>query len=57
MKASYSSLRKTLIDKKMTRPELRKATNLSKGTIAKMGKGEPMLVALTLVVKWQYALL
>lgn len=42
MKVSYGPLWKTLIDKKMTKLELREAANLSKGTITKMGKDEPV---------------
>ena len=42
MKVSYGPLWKTLIDKRMTKLELRKAANLSKGTITKMGKDEPV---------------
>ena len=42
MKVSYGPLWKTLIDKKWTKLELREAANLSKGTITKMGKDEPV---------------
>jgi putative transcriptional regulator len=40
MPFSYSRLWKLLIDKGMTKEELRKALNFSSTTIAKMGKGE-----------------
>lgn len=37
---SYDRLWKLLIDKKMTKEEMRKALKISPATIAKMGKGE-----------------
>ncbi|MCT6836993.1 MAG: helix-turn-helix domain-containing protein [Bifidobacteriales bacterium] len=37
---SYKPLWKTLIDKDMTKQDLRKATGLSSTTIAKMGRDE-----------------
>ena len=37
---TYDSLWKLLIDKKMTKEELRKTLGISPATIAKMGKGE-----------------
>lgn len=37
---SYDPLWKLLIDKKMTKEELRKTLKISPATIAKMGKGE-----------------
>lgn len=37
---SYKPLWKTLIDKDMTKQDLRKATGLSSATIAKMGRDE-----------------
>lgn len=37
---SYKPLLKTLIDKGMTKQDLRKATGLSSATIAKMGRDE-----------------
>ena len=40
MKISYSKLWKLLIDKKMNRQALQKATGISTATIAKLGKGE-----------------
>lgn len=54
MKVSYGPLWKTLIDKKMTKLELREAANLSKGTITKMGKDEP--VGLEIVLRIATAL-
>lgn len=40
MAFSYNPLWKILIDKGMTKEDLRTALNLSPNTIAKMGKGE-----------------
>lgn len=40
MPFSYNPLWKMLIDKGMTKEQLRKAVNLSSTTIAKMGRGE-----------------
>ena len=40
MKISYSKLWKLLIDKKMTRQDLRVATGLSTATMAKLGAGK-----------------
>lgn len=40
MPFSYTRLWKLLIDKEMTKEELRKDLNFSSTTIAKMGKGE-----------------
>ena len=40
MKISYKKLWKILIDKNMTRSELRRLTGISTTSIAKMGKGE-----------------
>lgn len=37
---SYDGLWKLLIDKKMTKEEMRKKLKISPATIAKMGKGE-----------------
>lgn len=37
---SYTKLWKLLIDKKMNKQDLRKATGLSAASIAKLGKGE-----------------
>ena len=54
MKVSYGPLWKTLIDKKMTKGELREAAQLSRGTITKMGKDEP--VGLEIVLKIASAL-
>ena len=40
MKVSYNKLWKLLIDKKMTKIELRDAVKMSSNTLAKMGKEE-----------------
>lgn len=40
MKISYNKLFKLLIDKKKTKTQLGKETNLSTTTIAKLGKGK-----------------
>lgn len=40
MKISYNRLWKLLIDKGMTRQDLREKTGISSASIAKMGKGE-----------------
>lgn len=40
MKANYNKLRKTLIDKKMTKTNLRTATRISTSTLAKLSKDE-----------------
>ena len=40
LKLSYDPLWKTLIDKKMTKGQLREAAQLSRTTITKMGKDE-----------------
>ncbi len=37
---NYNKLWKLLIDKGMTKTEMRKATNISTNILAKMGKGE-----------------
>ena len=39
---SYKPLWKVLIDREMTKEELRKAVGLSSGTMAKMGHGDPV---------------
>lgn len=41
-KLSYGPLWKTLIDKHMNKGDLQKAALLSRGTITKMGKDEPV---------------
>ena len=41
-KLSYSPLWKLLIDKHMNKGDLQKAAQLSRGTITKMGKDEPV---------------
>ena len=40
MRMSYNKLWKLLIDKGMTKTELRKAAGLSSSSLAKLGKGE-----------------
>lgn len=40
MSFSYNKLWKLLIDKNMTKSDLRKAIGISSSTLAKMGKGE-----------------
>ena len=41
-KVSYGPLWKTLIDKHMSKTDIREAAQLSRGTITKMGKDEPV---------------
>ena len=40
MRMSYNKLRKLLIDKGMTRSEMRKQAGISSSSLAKLGKGE-----------------
>ena len=40
MAVSYNKLRKLLIDKGITKTEMRKAAGISTGVLAKMGKNE-----------------
>lgn len=40
MRVSYNKLWKLLIDKNLTRQDLKKDAGISSATIAKMGKGE-----------------
>ena len=42
MAYSYNRLWKLLIDKRMTKTEMRKAAGISTNILAKMGKGEPV---------------
>ncbi|WP_294378630.1 helix-turn-helix transcriptional regulator [uncultured Clostridium sp.] len=42
MKYSYNRLWKILIDRKITKTELRLQTNISTNMLAKMGKDEPV---------------
>lgn len=42
MKYSYNRLWKLLIDKRMTKTEMRKAAGISTNILAKMGKDEPI---------------
>lgn len=53
-KVSYGSLWKTLLDKHMTKTELREKAQLSRGTVTKMGKDEP--VGLEIILKIATAL-
>lgn len=53
-KISYNPLWKTLIDRKMTKSALRDAAQLSKATITRMGKDEP--VGLEIVLRIAQAL-
>lgn len=48
MKISYGPLWKTLIDKHMTKSSLREAAELSRTTITKMGKDEPVSLEIVL---------
>lgn len=50
MKISYNPLWKTLIDRKMTKSALRESAQLSKTTIAKMGKDESVTLDILLRV-------
>lgn len=47
---SYTKLWKLLIDKKMNRQDLRKATGLSAASIAKLGKSENVTTAVLLKI-------
>lgn len=49
MSVSYNNLWKMLIDKKISKGELRKSTGISTGTMAKMRNDEP--VTLTIIEK------
>ena len=42
MTYSYNRLWKLLIDKRMTKTDMRKAAGISTNILAKMGKGEPV---------------
>lgn len=42
MTYSYNKLWKLLIDKEMTKTQMRKAAGISTNILAKMGKGEPV---------------
>ena len=48
LKLSYDPLWKTLIDKKMSKGQLREAAQLSRTTITKMGKDEPVSLEIVL---------
>ena len=55
MTYSYDKLWQLLIDKHMTKTEMRKAAGLSTNILAKMGKGEPVsmdtLAKITITLK------
>lgn len=42
MSTSYNNLRHKLINRHMTKSELRRATGMSSGTLVKLSKGEPV---------------
>ena len=42
MNYSYNKLWKILIDRRMTKTEMRKLTGISTNMLAKMGRGEPV---------------
>lgn len=46
MAVSYDKLWKLLVDKKMSRAELRKAADISSNTLTRMIKGEPVTLEL-----------
>jgi DNA-binding Xre family transcriptional regulator len=46
MAVSYDKLWKLLVDKKMSRAELRKATDISSNTLTRMIKDEPVTLEL-----------
>ena len=48
MPVSYNKLWKLLIDKKMTKTQLRLAANISTTTLAKLGKDEPVTMEVML---------
>ena len=54
MEISYKKLWKLLIDKNMTKTDLRKQTDIASSTISKMGKNE--LVSLEVLIRICYAL-
>ena len=47
---SFNPLRKTLIDHKMSKTDLRDAAQLSKTTITKMGKDESVTLEVVLIL-------
>jgi len=49
MKVNYNKLWKLLIDKQMTKTELRKAADISTTTLAKMGKNE--IVSMEIILR------
>ena len=51
MAVSYDNLWKLLIDKKMSKAELRKETGISSNTLTKMNKGED--VAMSVLINMQ----
>ena len=48
MKMSYNKLWKLLIDKDMTRSDMRKLAGISSSSLAKLGKGENVTTAVLL---------
>ena len=50
MKASYKKLWKVLIDKDMTKTDLRNAIGVSSATIAKMTRGEDISMAVIMKI-------
>lgn len=48
MRMSYNKLWKLLIDKNMTRSDMRKAAKISSSSLAKLGKGENVTTAVLL---------
>lgn len=50
MRISYNKLWKLLIDKGMTRQNLRESAKISSATIAKMGKGENVTTSILLKI-------
>lgn len=48
MKMSYNKLWKLLIDKNMTRSDMRKLAGISSSSLAKLGKGENVTTAVLL---------
>ena len=48
MQVSYVKLWIRLVEKKMSKPELRKQARLSASTMTKMNKGEPISMAILL---------
>lgn len=50
---SYKKLRDTIEDRDITLTQIRKATGLSKGTMSRIGKDEPMsILSLAIIAKY-----